>query len=115
MTTKIRPSAWLSITQDMLNRQHLTLNELDALILIVRAAENEKVMLIKTRRASQFGPLGPSPLEELSNALDTFKSMINRLNSSANPAPYTPCKGCWFHKPDPILQVLPTVNEEQNS
>lgn len=102
MTTRIRPSAWIGIDQDMLNRQHLSLNELDALILIVRAAENEKVTLMKTRRASLHEPLGPSPLEELSAAIDTFKSMINRLNSSTHPAPYTPCKGCWFHKPEDI-------------
>ncbi len=110
MTTKIRPSAWLSIDQDMLNRQHLTLNELDAMILIVRAAENHRSTLGKIGNTRNI--LGPSPLEELSNALDTFKSMINRLNGSTNPAPYTPCKGCWFHTPDQILQALPTVNEE---
>lgn len=99
MTTRIRLGAWIGINQDILNRQHLSLNALDALILIVRAADNEKVTLMKTRRASLDRQLGPTPLEELSAALDIFKSMINRLNGSANPAP---CKGCWFHKPEDV-------------
>ncbi len=55
MTTRIRLGAWIGINQDILNRQHLSLNALDALILIVRAADNEKVTLMKTRRASPSG------------------------------------------------------------